>query len=75
MDEDTQVVIAPVRANVWDFVCAFVTFNKGIAQAFVDAWEVVEITAIAASAERTERFMFQRDAVRGIEEIAKGKAE
>lgn len=72
-EETREYSIAPVKANVWDFVCAFATFSKGVAQAFVDGWAVVEVSAIAASGERTERFIFQRDAGRSIESITRGE--
>ena len=76
MDDETseqEYGIAPVKANVWDFVCAFATLSKGMSQAFVNAWEVIEVSSIAASQERTERFMFQRDAGRAIESITRGE--
>jgi len=74
-DEDETRSIAAVHANVWDFICAFATFGKGVAQAIVNGWEVVEITAIAASTNRTERFEFNREAGRDIEAITRGIEE
>lgn len=75
MDEETEYNIAPVKANAWDFVCAFATFSKGVAMAAMNGWEVIEVAAIAASQERTERFMFQRDAQRAIESITGERGE
>lgn len=74
MDEETEreYSIAPVRANVWDFVCAFSTVCKGISVAIANGWEVIEATAIAASTERAERDEFKRSAGRDIEAITGG---
>lgn len=72
MDEETEereYNIPAIKANVWDFVCAFATFSKGVALAAVNGWEVVEVAAIAASRENAERSAFQRDAQRAIESI------
>jgi hypothetical protein len=73
VDEETEAPdIRAIKANVWDFVLAGATFFKGVANAMVEGWQVIEVTAIAASAERMERARFERDAVRDIEEITRG---
>jgi hypothetical protein len=73
VDEETETPdIGAIKANVWDFVLAGATFFKGIANAMVEGWQVIEVTAIAASTERMERAAFERDAGRAIETIARG---
>lgn len=72
MDENTvNLQVKPERANWADFVVAGVTFAKGVAEAAMDAWEVLEYTFAAHSAWIMERQHFARDAGREIEAILK----
>jgi hypothetical protein len=72
MGEDEQKYgVRPARANLADVFNAAFTFARGVAEAAVEAWQVLETTAMAHSAYTMEKQEFAREAGKAIERLSK----
>lgn len=71
MDDETQHGIRPAKANLADVALVFITFFKGVAEAAVDAWHVMEATAASHSEYTMQKQEFSREAGAEIERITR----
>lgn len=74
MDSDeTRPHIRPARANMADVALVFITFFRGVAEAMVDAWNVMEATAASHSEFTMQKQEFSREAGADIERLTGGE--
>lgn len=72
MDDETSHGIRPAKANMADAALVFITFFKGVAEAAVDAWHVMEATAASHSEYTMQKQKFSREAGAEIERLTGG---
>ena len=73
MDDETQHHIRPAKTNLADVALVFITFFKGVAEAAVDAWHVMEATAASHSEYTMQKQEFRREAGAEIERLTGGE--